>query len=280
MTGLPDPPNQKGKEKKLRFRVFKDAFRNMKIGGKVHRFKSCSSTNELAKELAKKQAEQGEVVVCEEQTKGKGTQRRTWYSIPGKGLYFSVILFPSRIDLSLLPLTASLAVREAVLKELNVLISLKWPNDLMCERLKIGGILCESSFSGRKLNHSVIGIGINVGHKQLDFPPELRKTAGSLEMMTHKDIDKNYLLLSICSCFEKWYENFLNGQDDDILNQYLEASYYRIDDELKGESKGNFVSGLFKGLDKEGKIVLDVRGREERFLSGEIRIKQRLRGHK
>jgi BirA family transcriptional regulator, biotin operon repressor / biotin---[acetyl-CoA-carboxylase] ligase len=252
----------------------------MKIGGKLHRFKSCSSTNDLAKYLAGKQAEQGEVVVCDEQTKGKGTQRRTWYSMPGKGLYFSVILFPSRSDLSLLPFTGALAVREAVLNELNVLIELKWPNDLVCEGRKIGGILCESSFSGKKLNHTIIGIGINVKHKQLDFPKELGKSAGSLEMMAHIDIDKNQLLLSICSCLEKWYQNYLDYRDDDILKKYLEASHYQIDDELKGEAKGNPVTGLFKGLDRKGKIVLDVKGRKERFLSGEIRIKKRLRGRK
>ena len=245
----------------------------MKIGGKVHRFKSCSSTNDLAKDLAKKQAEQGEVVVCDEQTRGKGTRRRTWYSIPGKGLYFSVILFPSRLDLSLLPLTASLAVRDAVFKELNILISLKWPNDLMWERLKIGGILCESSFSGKKLNHSVIGIGINVRHKQIDFPPELRKAAGSLEMIYQKHIDLTKLLLAVFGSMERWYRAFNRNEDPKILRKYLEASYFCIGDELMVESEGSSFLGFFRGLDSKGRILLDINGKKRRFLSGEIRVK-------
>ncbi|MCD6516792.1 MAG: biotin--[acetyl-CoA-carboxylase] ligase [Candidatus Aminicenantes bacterium] len=244
----------------------------MKIGEKIHRVQTCPSTNDLAKELAERGAEQGEVVVCEEQTKGKGTKGRTWHSLPGKGLYFSVLLFPSRSDISLLPLAASLAVREGILEELNIMISLRWPNDLICDGLKIGGILCESSFSGKRLNYSIIGIGINVKHKKNDFPSEIKRTAGSLEMICKKSIDKDRLLLSVCFYMEKWYRLFLNIEDQILMNKYLEASYYHIGNELKAEAKGTPVSGLFKGLDREGKVILEINGREERFLSGEIRI--------
>ncbi len=244
----------------------------MKIGKKIHKVQTCSSSNDLAKKLAESGAEQGEVVVCEEQTKGKGTKGRTWHSISGKGLYFSVLLFPSRPDLSLLPLAAALAVREGVFNELDRLVCLKWPNDLIGEGLKIGGILCESSFSGRKLNYSIIGTGINVKHKRNDFPGELRNSAGSLEMICRGKIDKNRLMFVICRYLEKWYRTFLKNEDQKILNTYLEACCFHINDKLKAEAKGTPVSGLFKGLDREGKIILEINGREERFLSEEIRI--------
>jgi BirA family biotin operon repressor/biotin-[acetyl-CoA-carboxylase] ligase len=244
----------------------------MKIGEKIHRIQTCSSTNDMAKELAESGAEQGEVVVCEEQTKGKGTKGRTWHSIPGKGLYFSILLFPSRPDLSLLPLTASLAVREGVFNELDMLICLKWPNDLIWDGLKIGGILCESSFSGKRLNYSIIGIGINVKHKKNDFPGRLQNSAGSLEMICRRKIDKDRLMSVICRFLEKWYRTFLKNEDQKILNTYMEASCFHINDKLKAEVKGTPVLGLFKGLNREGKVILEINGREERFLSGEIRI--------
>jgi len=249
----------------------------MEIGKKVHRFNSCSSTNDLAKELAGKQAKQGEVVVCGEQTKGKGTGKKTWYSIPGKGLYFSVILFPSRLDLSLLPLTASLAVRDTVLHELNIEISLKWPNDLMYQTRKIGGILCESSFSGKTLNYSIIGIGINVKHEKYDFPEELKKSAGSLEMMYKRDVDIRKLLLASFHFMDEWYKVFLEGDDQKILKNYLRASYFHIGETLEAEAKGNRVWGVFKGVDKKGRIILDINGKEKGFLSGEILIGKKRR---
>ena len=244
----------------------------MKIGKKVHRIPICSSTNDLAKDLAESGAEPGEVVVCDEQTMGKGTKGRTWYSIPGKGLYFSIILFPSRPDLSLLPLAASLAVRDGVFNVLNTLISFKWPNDLISRGLKIGGILCESSFSGRRLNYSIIGIGLNVRHKKDDFPAELQYKAGSLEMMSQKKIDKERLISVICQYLEKWYGTFLRNEDQKILKAYLESSSYHIGDKLKIEAKGNILSGLFQGLDKEGRMILEISGRKKRFLSGEMNI--------
>lgn len=247
----------------------------MEIGRKIHRFKSCSSTNDLARKLAEGQAEQGEVVVCDEQTKGKGTQRKKWYSIPGKGLYFSVILYPSRSDLSLLPLTASLAVKDMVSDELNTEISLKWPNDLMHETKKIGGILCESSFSGKKLNHSIIGVGINVKHTEQDFPEELRENAGSLEMFYQSPVDKEKLLFTCFHFLDKWYKEFLERDDQKILNNYLKTSYFRPGERVKVEARGNKVNkgeGIFIGLDKKGRVILDIQGKEERFLSGEIHI--------
>jgi len=248
----------------------------MEIGFKIHRIKSCFSTNDLAKELAeKKTVEQGEVVVCDEQTKGRGTQGRKWYSVPDKGFYFSVILFPLRSDLSLLPLTASLAIREAVFRNLNILIHLKWPNDLVYKGIKLGGILCESSFSGLKLNYSIIGIGINVKHKEDDFPDELKRNAVSLEMICKRNIDKGKFLSDLFVHLEKWYQIFLRNEDDKILNEYMDACTYHLGDSLKAVARGKPVSGLFQGLDKQGRIILDINGQEEQFLSGEIRITEK-----
>jgi len=250
----------------------------MKIGGKIHRFESCSSTNDLAKQLAEKNAVHGHVVVCGEQTRGKGTKGRTWISMLKKGLYFSVILFPSRPDLSLLPFSASLAIREAVLNELNILIDLKWPNDLMYKGRKIGGVLCESSFSGKEPNYSVIGIGINLKHKKNDFPADLQKRAGSLEMFYKRSIDREKILWATFRFLDKWYRAFLKREDHRILSKYLEASFFHEGEELKADVGGDPVSGVFKGVDKQGKIILDMNGKEERFLSGEILIKKSGRG--
>ncbi len=252
----------------------------MEIGSKIHRIKSCSSTNVVARELAEKGAEEGEVVVCGEQTKGKGTQGRRWFSMPDKGLYFSVVLFPLRSDLSVLPLAVSLGVREAIFSHWGVPTKLKWPNDLVCEGLKIGGVLCESSFSGKKLNYSVAGIGINVKQNKDDFPGELKKSAASLEMFSQKDIDREILLSAICCCLENWYKTFLKRKDEEILREYLKVSSYQKGDLLKAEAKERSLSGRFKGLDREGKIVLEIEGNEERFLSGEITIKEKLGGLK
>jgi BirA family biotin operon repressor/biotin-[acetyl-CoA-carboxylase] ligase len=78
----------------------------MKIGEKILRVESCSSTNDLANAMALQGEEEGTVVIADEQTEGKGTKGRTWYSEKNKGLYLSIILRPQRRDMSLLPLVA------------------------------------------------------------------------------------------------------------------------------------------------------------------------------
>ena len=105
----------------------------MKIGNPIHFFPTCTSTNDIVKELALQGAAEGTVVVAEEQTSGKGRGRRYWFSSRGKGLYLSVLLRPPRPEISLLTLSAGLAVAEALQDIIGVKICLKWPNDLLWE---------------------------------------------------------------------------------------------------------------------------------------------------
>ena len=116
----------------------------MRIGVKIHRIKSCPSTNDAAKELAMAGGKEGTVIISEEQTRGKGTRGRNWYSARKKGIYLSVILHPSRPNISLLPLMAGLAVNEAIFSTLDIRTKLKWPNDLLLDNRKFCGILTET----------------------------------------------------------------------------------------------------------------------------------------
>ena len=155
----------------------------MKIGERIHYVPTCTSTNDMAKDLADFGVPEGTVVLAEEQTSGKGRYRRHWFSSPGKGLYLSVILRPKQPEISLLTLSAGLAVAEALRDVLGVKVCLKWPNDLLWEGKKLGGILSESSYFGQKLNYVVVGIGLNISHSEEDFPPGLRDSAISLKQI-------------------------------------------------------------------------------------------------
>jgi BirA family biotin operon repressor/biotin-[acetyl-CoA-carboxylase] ligase len=136
----------------------------MEIGAKIVRVESCPSTNDLAKELALSGEKEGTVVISEEQTQGKGTKGRSWFSARRKGLYLSVILTPPSPKISLLPLVAGLAVSDAVFSTVGIRTSLKWPNDLVWEGKKLGGLLCESGYLGNRVNYVILGLGLNVSH--------------------------------------------------------------------------------------------------------------------
>jgi BirA family transcriptional regulator, biotin operon repressor / biotin---[acetyl-CoA-carboxylase] ligase len=132
------------------------------------------STMDALHEMAQAGAAAGTAVVAEEQWAARGSRGRAWSSPPG-GLWLSVLARPAVAGLELLSLRAGLAVAE-LLERLGARgrVALKWPNDLMLDDLKLGGILCEARWQGGALAWVVVGIGLNVTNPP---PPELAGTA-------------------------------------------------------------------------------------------------------
>jgi len=133
------------------------------LGRTIEHYAVTDSTNSDALELASEGAQEGTVVTTDNQTAGRGRHGRSWFCGVGKGLAFSVILRPETDGKSagLLPLLAGVAVAE-VLEQFNLQAALKWPNDILLNKKKCGGILTEGKFQGNLLSSTVIGIGINV----------------------------------------------------------------------------------------------------------------------
>ncbi|OGQ34902.1 MAG: biotin--[acetyl-CoA-carboxylase] ligase, partial [Deltaproteobacteria bacterium RIFCSPLOWO2_01_FULL_38_9] len=159
---------------------------------KCHSFKKVTSTNDIAYELAKKGAKEGEYVIAETQTKGRGRMQRKWVSKKGN-LYVSLILRPSIVtrNVSHLTFVAALAVASALEKHLNISPQLKWPNDVLVDRKKISGILTEMESEGDKVDFMVVGMGINVNQDK--FPKSL-PNAISLYQVLGKNIEPGQLL--------------------------------------------------------------------------------------
>jgi BirA family transcriptional regulator, biotin operon repressor / biotin---[acetyl-CoA-carboxylase] ligase len=150
-------------------------------GPGVLRFPTVDSTMDLLHELASGGAEEGTVVVACEQTSGRGSRGRGWRSPPG-GLWLSVLYRPGTPGaVELLSLRIGLAVAEALETAGSGLrIAIKWPNDLIVDDRKLGGILCEARWHGEALAWIVAGIGLNVTNA---IPAEL--TAGTTRLADH-----------------------------------------------------------------------------------------------
>ncbi len=243
----------------------------MNIGAKIVRVKSCSSTNDLAKELALSGEKEGTVVLAEEQTGGKGTKGRSWHSPRGKGLYLSIILYPPLPDVSLLPLVAGLAVSDALLSSLRLAIKLDWPNDLVWEGKKLGGILCESGYSGNRVNYVILGIGLNVSHLEEDFPEEIRQQAISLKCITGEGPDEKELLSGLWTALNQWYGLFLKKEADRITRAFLERSTLTLGEEVILVTDKEEISGIYRGIDHQGGLILESGGKKKVHFSAEIK---------
>lgn len=144
------------------------------------------STNNYAKRLAVEGAAEGTVVIAGHQTGGRGRLGRSFSSPAGMGIYLSVILRPDCRPEELMHLTcaAGVAASKAVETATGVCPGIKWTNDLVLGKRKLGGILTEISVNptSSKVDWAVVGIGINCCQQAWDFPLEIRNIACSLGM--------------------------------------------------------------------------------------------------
>ncbi|MBM4127380.1 MAG: biotin--[acetyl-CoA-carboxylase] ligase [Nitrospira sp.] len=170
------------------------------LGQQFHLHHELASTNSEALLLAHAGAPHGTVVVTEQQSAGRGRQTRHWHSPPHVNIYCSVVVrgigpvLTLSEWLSWVPLVSALAVAEAVRTTTSVGLSLKWPNDLLFQDRKVGGILCESAHISSDIPIVVIGIGLNVNMAADSFPEDLRHTATSLYEISRNSINRNRLL--------------------------------------------------------------------------------------
>ena len=176
--------------------------------------------------LAQNGAEDGTVVAAESQSAGRGRHARTWFSPPGLNLYCSIIVRGLGQGLSLadwlswVPLTTALAVAEAVQTVAATSLALKWPNDLLLDERKIGGILCESSLTTPSNPTVVIGIGLNVNVPRELFPDELRPIATSLFESSHRLVDRNRLLAQLLLDLEQSLDELRDHGPSRLLQAY------------------------------------------------------------
>ncbi|MDQ7843489.1 MAG: biotin--[acetyl-CoA-carboxylase] ligase [Armatimonadota bacterium] len=138
-----------------------------RFGRPLHIYESAPSTNDLARRLAEDGAAEGTAVLALTQTRGRGRLGRSWASPPG-GLYLSVVLRPELPPARwpLLALAVALGAAAGAEEASGIAVKLKWPNDLVTEEGKVGGVLLEAG-----PDHAVAGIGINAAPPAADLPP-------------------------------------------------------------------------------------------------------------
>lgn len=225
----------------------------------IIRLDRCESTMDTARVLAEEGAEDGTVVVADEQTSGRGTKGRLWISPPRVGLYMTYILKPGEeeaLDLALLPLASGVAVQEALVALAVADARLKWPNDLVAGRRKLGGILCESVFRNARPSFALIGIGLNLNQAEKDFPPELRPLATSVRIRTGKEVDRDAALFALNETLGRWLRVMRNGRPMELLAAYEERLAFRRGYRITLTTAAGREEFFFQGVTADGELRL------------------------
>lgn len=139
------------------------------------------STNSVAKQHVLDGVNEGTVVIAESQTKGRGRYDRVWQS-PSGGLYLSLVMKPhiNEAQSPLLGLLVANASACAIMKMGTLQVRLKWPNDIMINRRKAGGILSELVTKDDKVSGIIVGIGVNQNSRREDLPKEIAESTTTL----------------------------------------------------------------------------------------------------
>ena len=172
---------------------------------------------------------------------------------------------------SMLTLVMGLSVAQAV-RELDIEVSIKWPNDVVVSRKKICGILTEMGLEKGRIREVVIGDGINVNLEE--FPDELKDKATSLYLETGKKYDRNRLISLIMEMFERNYEKFTETCDLSPLIDDYNVMLANRNQPVRILDKINPYEGIAIGIDREGELLVKVAdGEIRKVCSGEVSVR-------
>jgi BirA family biotin operon repressor/biotin-[acetyl-CoA-carboxylase] ligase len=245
-----------------------------RIGWRIHYFDEVDSTQEVARELAASGAAQGTAVIAERQTAGRGRMGRIWHSPTGVNLYTTIILRPTMAlaEVPRLSLVAGVAVAEALEREAPGMVGLKWPNDVWLRGRKAGGIIAEAvTDASQNLACVLVGIGININLAAADLPADLRDKATSLRIATGHACDRIAVADSLFRLLDVRYMETVTRGFETVRPAW--ERYSALTGRLVGiVDGGRRVTGIVKGIDSDGALLLDAGGHIERIVAGEVSV--------
>lgn len=231
---------------------------------------TCASTNDEAAAWARAGAPHGAVVVADAQERGRGRLGRRWHSPAGESLYFSVVLRPALEPARVPPVTlaAGVAVAET-LESHGAAPSLKWPNDVLAGGKKIAGILAEMASVKDRVEHLVVGIGVNLN--ALEFPVELAAIATSLRRERGgRPVERAAFAAALCARLEHWYQRFVDGGAPVVAAGWRRRAAF-LGARVRVTAGRDALTGVAEALDDEGALLLRLDdGRLERVIAGEL----------
>jgi BirA family biotin operon repressor/biotin-[acetyl-CoA-carboxylase] ligase len=245
------------------------------IGRDILFFETVSSTNTVALELAEK-APEGTVVIGDSQDKGRGRLGRAWISPPGINIYMSIILRPQvrPKDGSLITIMSAVACATALRNITGLKITTKWPNDLMINNKKVGGILTELKTQQQKITAAIVGIGINVNIDVSAFPEDMQEAVTSLKNEAGAPYAREPLVSEILNEMDRWYKTLTTLKKEAIV-QTWQSLTSTLGREVVVITPHETLKGMAESIDNDGMLLLRLSsGKLKRINSGDLKILQ------
>lgn len=248
-------------------------------GRKLYYLDTTGSTNNDAKRMGENGDPHGAVVVADIQTAGKGRRGRSWQSLSGTALSFTILLRPDFAPdkASMITLVMALGVAEAVEEMTGAGAGIKWPNDIVMNRKKICGMLTEMTMTPEmdEIQYVVVGAGINVNNAgPEEFHEEVRPTATSLRIETGRQFNRAELLNRVLLRFEENYDVFLKTLDLSGLRERYQSHLLNMGAQVRVLDPAGEFTGVSQGIDDRGElIVVKENGERIPVYAGEVSVR-------
>lgn len=227
--------------------------------GQWWHYAQVTSTNDKAKELAANGYLGDEaVIIADHQTQGRGQQNAKWYSSPGDSLTLSLVIFPQSLlakDQFWLNMAVSVGILESLLPFLQSSAghyAIKWPNDIILEHRKMGGILIENVLEGKYIQQSVIGIGLNLGDSSSKVLPE----AIGLSSLKGDVPDSDRIAKGLIEKVNEAYRQVTVGNRQPIKDRYHQFLYKRNQWHTFKDTSDQLFKGCIQGVDELGQLLV------------------------
>lgn len=240
------------------------------IGRKIRCFPNVTSTNDLAWLEVSRGAPEGTVIFANEQIKGRGRLGRTWFSPAGKSILTSIILKPPLPpeNIPLLMCFSAIALCELIKHEFSLPALIRWPNDVMINNKKAGGIIVESRFTNKMLGTTVVGIGFNVNISTHEIPVELKEEMTSLMIEKGKLVELRESARLLLCYLDLWYQKLIN-QDYATISSKWQQSSSVLNKTVIIKQEGKSFTGEVIELDPCNGIILRLDSNETKLFRGE-----------
>jgi BirA family biotin operon repressor/biotin-[acetyl-CoA-carboxylase] ligase len=246
--------------------------RTERLAGKLHYFSQIGSTNSHARGLAENGAVEGEIVVAEAQTQGRGRLSRRWESPPFANLYLSVILRPHLPPRHApqITLTAAVSLADTVGSFLSRPPAIKWPNDILIDGKKVAGILTEAACDAEHIEYVILGIGLNVNYRRDAMPKELRERAISLADAIGENVPRESVFARLIHDLDRCYGE-LEEAGFESLRPRWKAYFGLRGRRVRVEHNGQTILGRAIDIDSEGALIVeDDRGESRTIVAGDV----------
>lgn len=241
-------------------------------GKKIVYLRSVDSTNRYARQLAADGAEQGTLVLADEQTAGRGRRGRGWISPAGEGIFMTLILRPHAhpSHVAVLSLQTALAVARAISRACELDARIKWPNDIVCGGRKVCGMLLEMNADEQSVHDVVAGIGINV-HQQA-FGGDIAQTASSLDLLTGRTVRRADVVRAFLEEYEA-VDALAKAGTDALMQAYRERSATLGQRVQVISATGSFTGTAMDVTDSGSLIVRTDDGEDREVLAADVSVR-------